>query len=69
MANEMDKLNDLSGKASEAAVDTSKKVKIGIIGTGWIAGAHIDSYKKLPDVEVVACADLIPGKAEAFCKE
>ena len=69
MANEMDKLNDLSGKTSEAAVDTSKKVKIGIIGTGWIAGAHIDSYKKLPDVEVVACADLIPGKAEAFCKE
>lgn len=68
MANEMDKLNDLSGGTVEQAVDTSKKVKIGIIGCGWIAGSHIGSYKKMPDVEVVACADLVPGKAEEFCK-
>ncbi len=68
MANEMDKLNDLSGGTVEQVVDASKKVKIGIIGCGWIAGSHIDSYKKMADVEVVACADLIPGKAEAFCK-
>ena len=40
--------------------------KIGIIGTGWIAGAHIEFYLQMPDVEVVACADLVPGKAEAF---
>ena len=69
MANEMDSLNDLTGGEKEAAVDTSKKIKIGIIGTGWIAEAHIRSYKKMEDVEVVACADLIPGKAEAFCKK
>lgn len=50
-------------------VDTSKKLKIAIIGTGWIADAHIDSYKKMEDVEVVALADLIPGKAEAFAKK
>ncbi|MBQ1218038.1 MAG: Gfo/Idh/MocA family oxidoreductase [Clostridia bacterium] len=48
------------------AVDASKKVKVGIIGTGWIADSHIDQYKKMPDVELVAVADLIPGKAEAF---
>ena len=69
MANEMDSLNDLTGGEKVAAVDASKKIKIGIIGTGWIAQAHIRSYKNMPDVEVVACADLIPGKAEAFCKE
>ncbi len=45
-----------------------KKLKIGIIGTGWIAENHIRSYMKMPDVEVVAGADLIPGKAEAFFK-
>ncbi|MBR6790833.1 MAG: Gfo/Idh/MocA family oxidoreductase [Oscillospiraceae bacterium] len=49
-----------------AAVDTSKKMKVGIIGTGWIAEAHMESYLKQPDVEIVAAADLIPGKAEAF---
>ena len=50
-------------------IDASKKLKIGIIGTGWIAGAHIENYKLMPDVEIVAGADLVPGKAEAFFKK
>lgn len=50
-------------------IDTNKKVKIGIIGTGWIAGAHMQSYLTMPDVEIVALADLVPGKAEAFAKD
>ena len=40
--------------------------KVGIIGTGWIAEAHAESYLAQPDVKVVGLADLIPGKAEAF---
>ena len=50
----------------ETVIDTSKKVRVGIIGTGWIAEAHMNSYLKQPDVEVVAGADLVEGKAEAF---
>ncbi len=50
-------------------IDTSKKLKVGIIGTGWIADAHINCYKQMPDVEIVAGADLVPGKAEAFFKK
>ncbi|MBO5858241.1 MAG: Gfo/Idh/MocA family oxidoreductase [Clostridia bacterium] len=46
----------------------SKKVKVGIIGTGWIAEAHVKAYQKCEDVEIVALADLVPGKAEAFCE-
>ncbi len=49
-----------------AKIDTSRKLRIGFIGCGWIAGSHINSYKKMPDVEVVAGCDLIPGKAKAF---
>ena len=45
---------------------TGKIFKVGIIGTGWIAGAHLESYLEMDDVKVVAAADLIPGKAEAF---
>ena len=52
-----------------AVVDASKKVKIGIIGTGWIAEAHIKAYQNCPDVEVVALADIVPGKAEAFAEK
>ena len=51
------------------SVDASKKVRYGIIGTGWIADAHIAALKKQPDVEIVAMADIVPGKAEAFCKK
>ncbi len=46
--------------------EITRRLKVGIIGTGWIAEAHIESYKQMPDVDVVAAADLIPGKAEAF---
>ena len=42
--------------------------RVGIIGTGWIAEAHAESYLNQPDVKIVALADLIPGKAEAFAK-
>ena len=42
------------------------KLRIGIIGTGGIAHAHMRSYLNCPDAEVVCGADIVPGKAEAF---
>lgn len=47
-------------------IDTTRKLRVGIIGTGWIAESHMECYKQMPDVEIVAGADLIPGKAEDF---
>lgn len=64
--NILDKFKD--GDQTEKVIDTSKKIKVGIIGTGWIAEAHVANYLRCPDVEIVAAADLIPGKAEKFCK-
>ena len=66
MAGILDRFKEDQTAAKE--VDASRKVRVGIIGTGWIAEAHVNAYKKCPDVEIVAAADLIPGKAEAFCK-
>ncbi|MCL2517015.1 MAG: Gfo/Idh/MocA family oxidoreductase [Oscillospiraceae bacterium] len=43
-----------------------KKLRIGIIGTGGIAGAHINCYKQMADVEIVGGADIIPGKAREY---
>ncbi|MBR2346959.1 MAG: Gfo/Idh/MocA family oxidoreductase [Clostridia bacterium] len=62
-------LNDLCDKTEVSVVDTSKKMRIGIIGCGWIADAHMNSYLRQPDVEIVAGADLIPGKAKAFMEK
>ena len=64
--NILDRFKEVS---NETVVDASKKVRVGIIGTGWIADAHMASYKNQPDVEIVAGADLVEGKAEAFFKK
>ena len=45
-----------------------RKLRFGIIGTGWIAESHVECLKEMEDVEIAAGADLIPGKAEAFFK-
>ena len=52
----------------ENTIDCSRRLKFGIIGTGWIAESHVEALKQMPDVDIVAGADLIPGKAEAFFK-
>ena len=65
----MANLDAFKESQEKTVVDASKKIRVGIIGTGWIAGAHMESYLKQPDVEIVAGADLIPGKAEAFFKK
>ena len=56
------------GSIEETVIDTTKKIKVGIIGTGWIAEEHVRNYLRCPDVEIVAAADLVDGKAEKFCK-
>lgn len=62
------RLDDFKKVHNDEKIDTSKKLRVGIIGTGWIAEVHVISYLKQPDVEIVAGADIIPGKAEAFFK-
>ncbi len=61
-------LDAFKEKQTEARVYNGPKIKVGIIGCGWIAEAHLKSYLVCDDVEVVAFADLVPGKAEAFAK-
>ncbi|MCI5677076.1 MAG: Gfo/Idh/MocA family oxidoreductase [Clostridia bacterium] len=65
MAEDKD-LNAFKESHEEKVIDTSKKLRIGFIGCGWIAGSHIKSFLKQPDVEIVAGCDLVPGKAKAF---
>ena len=48
----------------------AKKLRIGIIGTGGIAHAHMRSYLKLPDdVEVIGGSDIVKGKSKKFFEE
>ncbi len=66
MANDSAILDAFKEDQTQTVVDTTKKMRVGIIGCGWIADAHIKSYLAQPDVELVAGADIVPGKAKAF---
>ena len=45
------------------------KMKTGIIGCGNISGIYFRNLKESPLVEVVACADLVPDRAQARAEE
>ena len=69
MAEKMDANLDYNARSEEVVIDANRKMRVGIIGCGWIADSHMICYKAMPDVEIVAGADLIPGKAAAFMKK
>lgn len=62
-------LNAFEENQEKEVIDSSRKVRYGIIGTGWIAELHAQALKEMPDVEVVALADIVPGKAKAFAEQ
>lgn len=45
------------------------KVRVGLIGTGFVADIHAAAYRMVPDAEVVAVASPSPGKAKRFADE
>ena len=45
------------------------KVKAGVIGCGAISGAYLGMAKNFPLVEIAACADLDPAKAQAAAEK
>lgn len=52
--------------------DIMKKVKVGIIGTGFtigIAKNHVDAYKNNARAELVAFYDIIPGRAAEWAEK
>ena len=61
----MEGLNTFTAEEARV-VDTTRKMRIGIIGCGGIAGSHIRAYLKQPDVEIVAGVDIVPGRAKRF---
>jgi predicted dehydrogenase len=47
----------------------SKRLRAGVIGTGMIGKAHLNRYREIPEVEVVAVADLRKDEAERVAAE
>jgi len=49
-----------------AKVSEKRKLRVGIVGAGGIAGTHTENYKKFEDVEVVSACDVNAGTLKRF---
>src|SRR5439155_432077 len=47
----------------------NERVRVAIIGAGWAGRAHARFYKRVPFVDVVGWADVVPGKAAEAAAE
>jgi len=45
------------------------KVKVGLVGAGFIADIHAAAFETVPDAEVTAVASSEPGQAREFCEK
>lgn len=43
-----------------------ERVRVGLIGSGFISAIHAEAFRQVPGAEVVAVASPTPGKAQAF---
>lgn len=46
-----------------------KKLRVGIIGCGRVSVKHIVPLKEMEEVELVACCDIKPGRAEEVARQ
>ena len=47
-------MNEYKNAPQKEKIESNRKLKVAIIGTGWIADAHVNRYKEMSDVEIVA---------------
>ena len=45
------------------------KVRVGLLGSGFVADIHAAAFAMVPDADVVAVASPTPGKAKAFAEQ
>jgi predicted dehydrogenase len=41
------------------------KIRVGVVGVGYLGGFHAEKYSRMPDVELVGVADIDRAKAES----
>ena len=47
----------------------NKPLKLAVIGCGFFAQNHLNAWKEIPEVELVAVCDAVPAKAEAAAQK
>ncbi|MHB1000358.1 MAG: Gfo/Idh/MocA family protein [Armatimonadota bacterium] len=44
-------------------------IKLAIIGTGGMANAHAQEFGNIAECKIVACSDIVPGRAKEFAEK
>ncbi|MGH7968274.1 MAG: Gfo/Idh/MocA family oxidoreductase, partial [Limisphaerales bacterium] len=47
----------------------SDKVRVGLIGSGFVSAIHVEALKPCGAAEIIAVASPSPGKAESFARK
>ncbi|MBC8012388.1 MAG: Gfo/Idh/MocA family oxidoreductase, partial [Burkholderiales bacterium] len=56
-----------SARVKAAPAPAPKPVRVAILGTGGMANRHVELFKLIPGVEIVAGCDVDRARVEAFC--
>ena len=48
---------------------SEKKVKVGVIGLGNMGSGHLSLISQIPEMELAACCDILPERAEKYGKQ
>src|SRR5438477_7660464 len=61
-------VQDICAGRSRGLVVNGRRVRIGVVGAGRWGAEHLETYRGLPNAELVAVADSFPGRAEQAAK-
>ncbi len=45
------------------------KLRVGVVGVGYLGRYHVEKYAALPEVEIVGLADIIPERAQEWAQK
>lgn len=48
---------------------SQEKLRVGVIGVGYLGKYHVEKYAALPEVEIIALVDVIPERAQEWAKK
>jgi predicted dehydrogenase len=49
--------------------DSRRKLRVGVVGIGYLGKFHVEKYAQMPDVEIVGLVDVAPERAEKWAEK
>jgi len=57
---------NLEGRSTGSS---GRKIRVGVVGIGYLGKFHVQKYAAIPGVEIVGLADIIPERAEEWARK